>query len=950
MPNRPSPEDASDLTPAFSLQSLTVCRALTRSAGFASAGIAVLGLIGWTAHRRLLAALGPAWPEMKPISAIAALLAGFALWQLAANVELADAWRRRSVRISAALSTGIGLGALCQRLPLPPIFVGHSLGRAFGSVIASRPMSLESGLGFNALGIGLLLLASRRTRRRAWVAHGVALAVAFSAVVGLCGYLFGPVTFQHTVLFAHASLASVLVLFVLSVGVACSRPKHGLMGLFNADTTGGALLRRSLVPLALIPLLLHACELIVDREGVVSDRVGLAIDTAATIFLSGIVLWRVARLLHEGDLDRRSMQAELARSEERYRQLVEMSPVPIIVKDTRRIAFANPAARQLVGARPADQLVGRSPWTFIHPDERQSFEAVIGQVVNAGATLPRLEQRLLRLDGAVLDVELSASPIEYHGRRLAQVVARDVTASKTATAALRASEARFRATFEQAGVAMAIVSLDGRFLRVNERYSAILGYPPEELCQKTFQEITHPDDLAVDLQKHQSLLHRGITTYTREKRYVRRDDSVAWVLLTVSLVQRSDGSPDHFVALVEDINERRNLEAQLRHTQKMEAVGQLAGSVAHDFNNLLTAILGHVTLTQSNPELAPAARESLDEIAKLSRRAANLTRQLLLFSRREVMQPRRLDLGETVSNLAKMLRRLLGEEVQLKLNLHPTPLFVHADAGMIDQVVMNLAVNARDAMPRGGDLTIETRWVSIDPEMARHYPDVVPGDYVSLLVKDHGSGIPPEILPRIFDPFFTTKPRDKGTGLGLATVFGIVKQHGGWLRVETELGRGTTFHVHFPPDQRATPDAPAETAAVAAAGSGKTVLLVEDEEVVRTLTIGMLERAGYRAIAATDATEALHRFSESWRSIDLLMTDLVLPGGMGGKELAAALRASKPELKTVYTTGYSRATGDLKLGPEFGNAFLQKPYEFSQLGAALAELFVATTTGGPNRQ
>jgi PAS domain S-box-containing protein len=538
------------------------------------------------------------------------------------------------------------------------------------------------------------------------------------------------------------------------------------------------------------------------------------------------------------------------------------------------------------------------------------------------------------LDELVLEFNTSrivfAEEEEEEEARLV-VSLRDVTEREHAAAVLQDSEARFRATFEQAALGMSMTAPDGRLLRVNEKFCRITGYNSAEMLARSFQDITHPDDLDVWVQNVRRLLAGETTTFTLEKRYVRKDRSSVWVELTASLVRRSDGSPDYFIALIEDITPRRSLETQLRQAQKMEAVGQLAGGVAHDFNNMLTAIQGHVSLMGMATTLPAPARESLGEIMNAAQRAAGLTRQLLLFSRREVMQPTRLNLNETVTSIAKMLQRLIGEDVRMRLHLHPRSLPVQADAGMIDQVLMNLAVNARDAMPRGGDLVIETVDKTVGPEMAQLNPEAAPGRYACISVSDTGSGISPEVLPRIFEPFFTTKEIGKGTGLGLATVFGIAKQHRGWVTVYSEMGRGTTFRVFLP---LSTADAPAQITKPPTAllrGRGETVLLVEDDEGVRMMTKVTLERLGYRVLSAATGHAALSEWERHAGAVDLLITDLVMPGNMTGRELAVELQLRKPGLAVIFVSGYSAEIAGRELSMGARQTFLQKPFQIDQL-------------------
>ena len=384
------------------------------------------------------------------------------------------------------------------------------------------------------------------------------------------------------------------------------------------------------------------------------------------------------------------------------------------------------------------------------------------------------------------------------------------------------------------------------------------------------------------------------------------------------------------VSLTLEAGERRLLEAQLRQSQKMEAIGQLAGGIAHDFNNILATIIMQAELTAMG-ELPGDSREGIAQIRAAAERAANLTRQLLLFSRRQVMQPRELDLNEIVAHLARMLQRIIGEDVTLQLHLHGAPVVTRADAGMLDQVLMNLAVNARDAMPAGGSLLIATSQRHLRQDRTSLDPDAVAGSYVCLRIADTGCGIGPDVLPRIFEPFFTTKPRDKGTGLGLATVFGIVKQHRGWIEVESREGEGTSFMIYLP--------AAPEPAVVASdpprvpdqRGGDETILLAEDDPSVRALIRSTLAGQGYRVLEAANGADALACWSRHRDEIALLLTDLVMPGGMSGQQLAERLQQEVPALPVVFTSGYSAEIAGRELILKAGENFVQKPFPPSQL-------------------
>jgi signal transduction histidine kinase/CheY-like chemotaxis protein len=391
-------------------------------------------------------------------------------------------------------------------------------------------------------------------------------------------------------------------------------------------------------------------------------------------------------------------------------------------------------------------------------------------------------------------------------------------------------------------------------------------------------------------------------------------------------------------AYVEDITDRLSLEAQLRQSQKMESVGQLAAGVAHDFNNMLTIIQGHSGMLLAKSAQIPELLDSAQAIYFASERAANLTRQLLMFSRKNVMQPKPLDLREVVSHLSKMLQRLLGETIVLEFDPPPELPLIHADTGMLEQVIMNLAVNARDAMPRGGKLSIKTEALELDASYAHTHPEGRPGQFVCLRVSDTGCGMDGQTMSRIFEPFFTTKEVGKGTGLGLATVYGIVKQHEGWIQVVSEPGHGTTFNLFF---EATTAKAETKAGGVSLAsemrGGQETILIVEDEPVLRDMTQTILQECGYQTLEAASGREAFEVWEKHRDSIDLVLTDMVMPEGVSGMELAERLVAAKPGLRIIFASGYSMDDLDTGFVRDGHAVFLQKPYTHITLAKTVRE-------------
>jgi two-component system, cell cycle sensor histidine kinase and response regulator CckA len=389
---------------------------------------------------------------------------------------------------------------------------------------------------------------------------------------------------------------------------------------------------------------------------------------------------------------------------------------------------------------------------------------------------------------------------------------------------------------------------------------------------------------------------------------------------------------------VQDTTDQLNLEAQLRQSQKMESIGQLAAGVAHDFNNMLTVIQGHAGILMARPNLPPEHYDSAQAVYFASERAASLTRQLLMFSRKNVMQRKLLDLREVISNMTKMLKRLLGETITLEFNPPEDLPLIHGDPGMMEQVIMNLAVNARDAMPGGGKLLITVNPVEIADAYVQIHPEARPGDFVCLRVTDTGVGMDTTIINRIFEPFFTTKEVGKGTGLGLATVYGIVKQHEGWIEVASQVGQGSTFNLFFPASDQAAQTGKSGTEPIAfVRGGTETVLVVEDEPVLRDMAHVILEELGYHIFDAATGQEALAVWEKHQGAIDLLLADVVMPGGMSGVELAEKLLASKPTLKVIFNSGYTVDEMNEAFLAKINARFLQKPYARTTLGRAIRQ-------------
>ncbi|HXW54858.1 MAG TPA: PAS domain S-box protein [Candidatus Cybelea sp.] len=509
---------------------------------------------------------------------------------------------------------------------------------------------------------------------------------------------------------------------------------------------------------------------------------------------------------------------------------------------------------------------------------------------------------------------------------------------------IREQEELFKLISENAADLIAVVNIDGTRAYNSPSYRKLLGYSPEELRGTLAFEQIHPEDRAKVIAAAEEAKTSGVG---RRVEYRMRHKDGNWIALesTASVVRDSQGQIQKFVIVNRDITERKQLEQQLRLAQKIEAIGRLSGGIAHDFNNLLGVIIGYTEAAQKRMEPGDRFREANEEIQRAARRAASLTQQLLAFSRKQVLEPKVLDLNAVVRDVEKMLVRLIGAHIALALVLPESVGMVKADRTQLEQVILNLALNARDAMPEGGRLVMETSSVAFDERSAARPRYMPPGHYVLLKVSDTGCGMKPEVEAHIFEPFFTTKEKGKGTGLGLATVYGVIKQSGGYILVESQLGKGTAFKIYLPLVASAleTADAELRPPARVPEKHEAAVLLVEDEASLRKLTREVLEETGYRVFEAADALEALEVAKRSEIEIDLLLTDVIMPG-MSGRALADALSTARPDTRVLFMSGYTDGEMAKHGILNAGTAILHKPFTQDELIRRVEE---ALECGGP---
>ena len=607
------------------------------------------------------------------------------------------------------------------------------------------------------------------------------------------------------------------------------------------------------------------------------------------------------RELRRAELDcetRRVDKAEAFR-----RALADFTPA-VVLADYTVPGFGGMAALEILQAE--------SPVTPLIIVTGSLDEETAAECIKAGAADYVLKTNLVRLGPAV---------------RGALAFAQSQEDRKAAETALRVSERRFRALVEESWDAIALFAADGTIVYGSPATTRLLGYDLVEFIGHNAMEFIHPDDRAAVLRKLEEVtarprgrLHVGARVQHKNGHW-RHLEGVLTNLL-------DDPSVAAIVNNYRDVTDRRILEEQVILSQKMEAIGRLAGGVAHDFNNILTAIGGYADLLLADLPAGDRRRHDVEEIHQATQRAASLTQQLLAFSRRQVLQPKVINLNALIPNLERMLRRLIGEDILFATVLHPRLGNVRADPGQLEQVIVNLAVNARDAMPNGGRLTIETRNVELDEAYATDHPGVTPGHYVLLAVTDTGVGMDEETKARIFEPFFTTKVRGKGTGLGLATVYGIVRQTGGHIWPYSEPGKGTAMRLYLPRvDEPVEPIERPSEAPVELLRGNETILLVEDEAPVRAVTRQLLERNGYTVLEASDGAAALALVSGDGRGpeIDLLLTDVIMPG-MSGRELAKQLQSRRSRLRVLYMSGYTDDAVVRHGMLEPGLAYLEKPF------------------------
>ncbi|MDA8179662.1 MAG: hybrid sensor histidine kinase/response regulator [Desulfobacteria bacterium] len=662
---------------------------------------------------------------------------------------------------------------------------------------------------------------------------------------------------------------------------------------------------------------------VADRRQMVYD------ETGSFAYVDGLLL----------DITRpKETDRKLADSEYRFRTIADTAVNGVVIVDSGgSIDFFNRAAERLFGFT-SGEVVGRNVTMLIPERYRNAHSAGLERYLKTGGELRIIGKTVeldgLRKDGAEFPIELSLGTWGPREAPFFSAIIRDITERRHWEEALKESEERFRAIFEGSKDGILLTEVESRrFITGNRAICDMLQYSLDEIRRLRVTDIHPEEDLPLILDAFERQARQEFEV-AKDLPVKRKDGSVFFADIKSSPVTIS--GKRYLIGNFRDITLEVVLRKQVQTAQRMESVGTLAGGVAHDFNNALTGVLGFGEMLKKRLADDPKASADIDQILSSAERASTLTRQLLTFARRQVIEPVNLSLGKVVLDLSKLLRKVIGEHIEIKTSLHEDLPSVFADPGQMEQVLMNLCLNARDAMPSGGQLLIRTDATTVDEEYVKAHPYVKKGRYVLLTVSDTGIGMDEKTIERIFEPFFSTKGPEKGTGLGLAVVYGIVKQHNGFIHVSSDPGKGSTFEIRLPAVD-AAPDPRAAAKEERVRGGNETILLAEDDEQVRMLAERILKERGYRVLAARNGEEAVGVFKENGGKINLAILDVMMPM-KGGKQAFEKMRGGNPALKVIYTSGYTADAIHESFVLHAGVPFLQKPFRPGALARKVREV------------
>jgi PAS domain S-box-containing protein len=940
----------SDATLSGDRHQVRTIQTAARAIAIALIALGCAVLCGWLFRWQTLLSVSPRFAPMKPNTAVGFIATGAALWLRLAH---SDGKQRTGRRLSwfvlvlggltlTEYATGWDFGI--DRL----LYANADLGRW------PARMSISAAAHFTLLGCALLLLDQRVGRAQHRPSEWLAVPVWLSSFAALLGYLYGVESLYAIRPYSSTAIHTTIAFQSCVLGVWFARPDQGLMRVVTSAGPGGQLARRLLPPIVVMPVLLGWLRVKGQDAGHFGTAFGTAVFVASCLVCLSILVISTAKALHASDVERRDAELKLQESEYNLALTLKSIGDGVITTDVAGlITGMNPVALELTGWSLTDALGQPLATVFriFYEDTREPIVAPIERILQEGAVAPRPRRIvLIARDGSERPIGDSGAPIRDARGALRGVVLvfRDQTDERAAERALLESETRFEHLAYSGILGIIVGEMDGKIHELNDTFLHMLDYTREDFESGRIKltDLTPPEYKAQDQIALEHFKEVG-SIRAREKEYLRKDGSRVPVLVGAAMLD-----PPRFIAFTLDLTEQRRAEQvgaralataehesasrarveqtlrqteeQLRQSQKMEAIGTLAGSVAHDFNNLLSVIISYSDLLIDGLPKNDAMRADLEQIARAGNRASDLTRQLLAFSRQQVLQPKVVNINEAVAGMAKMLSRLIGEDIELTLITGRGVGTVFVDPAQIEQVVLNLVVNARDAMPRGGKLTIESGDVELDQSYASEHLGVEPGPYVMLSVSDTGTGMDRATQSRIFEPFFTTKERGKGTGLGLSTVFGIVKQSGGNIWVYSEPSEGTSFKIYLPRAEAKAQIQERTTIVPHTLHGTETILLTEDDEQVRQLAGAILRKHGYHVIEAATGGDALLICEQYRGAIHLLLTDVVMPR-IGGRQLWERLSPLRPGMKVLFMSGY---TDDAiihhgVLSSEF--AFVQKP-------------------------
>ena len=925
-------------------------KAASRAIAVSLVALGCAVLFGWLVRWQLLISLSPGFAPMKPNTAVGFLCVGAALWSLHGDAEN----RRRLGRRLAWAVLMLGGLTLAEHVSGWNPGIDRLL---YGGADPGRwpaRMSISATIHFILLGCALLLIDTRVGRARHRPSEWLALPVGLSSFAALLGYMYGVDSLYAIRPYSSMALHTAVAFELCAFGILFARPDQGLMRVVSSSGPGGLLARTLLPPIVLLPVLLGWLRVKGQDAELFGTAFGTAVFVASCMVCLSTLVISTAKALHTSDLERRQAERKLQESQDHLAITLQSIGDGVITTDIEgRITSMNPVAVELTGFPLADALGKplQSVFQVLNEDTREPIASPLESILTEGSVMVRpLHTVLVARNGSSRAIADSGAPIRDAQGALRGVVLvfRDQTDERDAERALLESETRFNHLAYSGILGIIIADLDGKIHELNDAFLRMLDFTRQDfdLGRIKLWELTPPEWKAQDKIALEQFKGVG-SIRAREKEYFRKDGSRVPVLVGAAMLDAP-----RFIAFALDLTEQRRAEQvgaraiataqqesasrarveqtlrqteeQLRQSQKMEAIGTLAGSVAHDFNNLLSVIISYSDLLLDGLPATDPMHADLEQIARAGNRAADLTRQLLAFSRQQVLQPKVVNINEAITGMAKMLSRLIGEDIELTLLAGRGLGTVFVDPTQIEQVVLNLVVNARDAMPRGGKLTIESADVDLDERYASEHLGVDPGPYVLVSVSDTGVGMDSATQSRIFEPFFTTKDRGKGTGLGLSTVFGIVKQSGGSIWVYSEPGEGTSFKIYLPRAETKVHSPERTTLAPFTLRGVETVLLVEDDEQVRELACVILRKHGYHVIEAPTGGDAVLICEQYEGAIHLLLTDVVMPR-IGGRQLWERLAPLRPGMKVLFMSGY---TDDAiihhgVLSSEF--AFVQKP-------------------------